>query len=132
MQLRTDDIWSWGHRADLGWRKRSPVNTTFANLYKDWVSPKIITPTWRKFRAGLLLALLKEIEKQGFMRGHTFVEFDSSPAAFIEKFKCDGAPSHVFWYLYKAGGANWKAGGPCPAVGCNMVICPFRLRNLGA
>ena len=118
MQLRSDDIWPWGHRNDMGgapWRSGQGI--AFGSLYSDWLSPNVISPTWRKFRAGLLLALVKEVEGKGFLRGHLLVEFDASPAVFLSKFTCNGATPHTYYYLKKNGTAS-PAAHACPAPGC--------------
>lgn len=117
MQLRSDDIWPWGHRNDMGWPWKSPVDIAFAKLYDDWLSPVIIQNTWRKFREGLLIALVKEVEKRGYLRGHMFVEFKASPGVYVEEHTCNGAPSHKYYVLEKSGTNSPFDNTPCPAGG---------------
>ena len=123
MSLRAADVWPWGDQADLGLPAPSPVNLAFADFYDKWISPKVLDPMWRKFRAGLLLALLKEVEKKGFLRGHLFVEFESSPEVWISIFQCDAAANallqrpHVYHFLRKKGSGD-PPNRPCPAPGC--------------
>jgi hypothetical protein len=139
MTLRTADVWPWGDRNDLGWPWVSPVDLTAGQLYDQFLSPRVIQRTWREFRQGLLLALLQQVEKRGLMRGHFFVEFDASPAVFIEQYKCTGtppppgppvppAPLHTYWIITKNGTAAWLANGPCPAPGCGGTL---QDQNLG-
>ncbi len=124
MQLRAGDIWPWGHRDEMGQSHWVSQEGLAANqLYNDWISPRIITPTWRQFRTGLLLSLLKQIEKNGVMRGHTLVEFDSSPAVNIQKYTCNGHHTHSYWVVRKAGAAALPARS-CPIPGCKTGPAP--------
>jgi hypothetical protein len=123
MKLRGDDLWPWGHRDDLGWEWRSDEGIAFADLYDRWISPTVITMTWREFRDGLLIALVKQVEKRGFLRGHLFVEFNASPSAFVEEYKCFGAggTEHNYWYIKKSG-ATSNPDSSCPAPGCARTL----------
>lgn len=125
MSLRAADVWPWGGRKNLGWPWKSPVGLTMAKLYDDWLSPRIIQHTWREYRSGLLLALVKEVEKRGVLRGHMFVEFKASPAAFIEEHNCDATPSHRFWVLEKSGEDSPFDGAACSAPGCTGTLVPM-------
>ena len=119
MQLRGTDIWPWGHRNDLGWPWLSPMGILRRDLYGRWLN-SIISQTWRKFRDGLLLALVKNIEKKGILRGHLLVEFDSSPAMRAERYQCDSDPSHFYWAIQLDGAAG-RPDEPCPT-GCGGTL----------
>ena len=118
MSMSRDHVWPWATRAQFlpAW-SRSPVNTEPKNFYKDWLSPDVITPTWRAYRAGLLYSLLREAEKQGYMRGHLFVEFKSSPAFFVERYRCTAPAHHTYYYIERSGSPG-PGNHPCPAPGC--------------
>jgi hypothetical protein len=116
--LKSDHIWPWSDRDDFGWPKISPVNLlTYSDLKKKWLNKVVFNKTWRSYRSALLLALVKEAEKRGRLRGHFFVEFKSSPAYFIEKYVCTNPTSHTYWYIEKTGAPS-PPNGPCPAPGC--------------
>lgn len=129
MQLRADDIWPWGHTDRMGeshWV--SPEGLTPAQLYSSWISNSIITPTWRRFRTGLLFSLVKQIEKNGVMRGHTLVEFDASPAVDIQEYTCDGHVQHIYWVARKNGAAGLPSR-TCPIPGCKTGPSPTAPRS---
>jgi flagellar hook assembly protein FlgD len=128
MRLRSADIWPWGHRDDLGWPWVSPEGLTSGDLYDQWLDPDVIENTWRKFREGLLIALVKEVEKRGLLRGHLFVEFESSPGAFLEKHECDDPAKHTYYAIEKDGAASPVDGVGCPGAGGS---CPGTLRAAG-
>ncbi len=111
MQLSSNDIWPWGHQNNLGWGWVSSVNIAPADLYDNFIN-SIMNLTWRSYRAGLLLVLVKEVEEKGFLRGHTFVEFKSSPSATFRLFKCDEPAAHTYWTLEKTGN-RWLVDGWC-------------------
>lgn len=124
MDLRADDIWPWGHRDEMGeshWVSQEGL--TPQQLYRQWLSPRIITSTWRQFRTGLLLSLVKQIEKNGVMRGHTLVEFDASPEVNIQEYTCNGHNQHIYWVARK-GGAAGLPNRPCPVPGCRTGPSP--------
>jgi len=118
MELRSDDIWPWGHRDDMGkeWMSGEGILLA-ADLYNEWVSDEIITPTWREFREGLLLELVKTLEQQRILRGHTLAEFDASPPVKALKYTCNGHITHTYWKLIK------KSAPHPPAVRCPTRHC---------
>lgn len=121
MSLRSDALWPWGDQRDMGWDDPSPVDTTKAQLFANWLNGEVFNETWRKFRAALLMALLKEVEKKGCLRGHLLVEFDASPAFFIEKYQCNrgAGAQHTYWFIENATGAGGRKNGTrCPSPGC--------------
>ena len=119
MTLSADQIWPWGSQLDFGWGEPSPVNTPSNRLFDDWLNKDVCDETWRKFRAALLLALVNEIEKKGFLRGHLMVEFTASRAFFMEEYTCDAGAPHLYWYIENATGPGGRmVGRPCPAPGC--------------
>lgn len=135
MTLDADSIWPWAPRNDLGWPDYSPVNLAQANIYSGWLDGAI-SATWRKFRDGLLFALVKEVEKKGYLRGHLFVEFQASPTMDIYKFECNNPVPHVYWSIRKGGsGSGLAPNTNCPALGCintTVVGHPhYKLSSLG-
>jgi hypothetical protein len=128
MSLSSDYVWPWGTRRDLGYPWVSAVNLP-QNQLSEYLD-QIYDATWREFRQGLLLALVKELEKRGYMRGHLMVEFDASPPFSLWKYECDNVPEHAYWHLEKQGGAAQYENSPCPAPGCGMG--GHRLTGLGS
>lgn len=122
MALRSDSLWPWSNQRNFGWEDPSPVDLAQNQLFSNWLNGVVFNETWRKFRAALLTALLREVEKKGVMRGHLMVEFDASPAFFIESYLCNrggGQPQHTYWYIENSTGAGGrKNGSTCPAPGC--------------
>jgi hypothetical protein len=132
MSLKSGHVWPWSDQDNFGWRYISPVNITPAQFYDKWLSPQVITLTWRAYRSALLLALVKEAEKRGYLRGHLFVEFKASPPFNILKYKCNNPTPHTYWHITKVGGAR-PANGRCPAPGCGSGPHHYVLsyQNLG-
>jgi hypothetical protein len=118
MSLKGNHVWPWSDRDDFGWPWISPVNLADNQVYEKWEMGPIMNNTWRAYRIGLLLALTKQVERLGVMRGHVFVEFDSSPAYNIQRYRCDSVPPHTYWIMQKDGVTNRRPNGPCPAPGC--------------
>jgi len=130
--LRANDIWPWGDQADYGWPWPSNEGVTDAQLYDNWLNTDVIELTWRAFRTGLLLALVKEAEKQGYLRGHMFVEFEAGPSVDLVQYECDDAAAHKYWFLEGPGGANRADGDACPAPGpCAGTLAPAASQTYG-
>lgn len=111
-------IWPWSDRDDLGWEWPSKQNTQAE--WSTWMNDFVHSQTWRSFREGLIIAILKEVEKQGVMRGHLFVEFKSSPNADYEAYRCANCnvANKYYWFIRKNGStAGLKAGTTCPKCG---------------
>lgn len=130
MSLKSDHVWPWSDQNDFGWRWKSPVNLAIADFYDKWISPSIITQTWRAYRSALLLALVKEVEKRGHLRGHLFVEFQSSPEFDIHQYKCNNPTPHTYWFIAKRNAAG-PPSGPCPAPGCGSSPHHYVLSSAG-
>jgi flagellar hook assembly protein FlgD len=118
MSLDPGYVWPWTSQDDFGWPWKSTVNITSAELESKFLD-NIYNHTWRKYRAGLLMSLTKEVERKGYMRGHLMVEFEASPGFKMLCYKCDNPTPHSYWYMFKESRDNFdKDGEACPAPGC--------------
>jgi flagellar hook assembly protein FlgD len=124
LTLKGDYIWPWSDDPRFGWRWRSNQGEAL-----DAFQDRITTATWRSFRDGLLLSLLREVEKRGFMRGHLFVEFLDSPALQVLIYECNNAPKHQYLMVRKPGTAA-PAGGTCACT--RPLTYTGSLYNLGS
>ncbi len=115
-----NDVWPWTNENDFGWP--SPIQIV-PGITFDNCRNTVLNGTWRKFRTGLILALLKEVEKQGFLRGHLLVEFDSNSPCCFQVYRCNNAPgAHAFIYLEKNHAPGTRMDNqPCPAPGCGTA-----------
>ncbi|GAP33843.1 hypothetical protein ABXN37_01505 [Piscinibacter sakaiensis] len=125
MTLKTDQIWPWAGRTDMGWPWPSAVvpNPAGRAAVVNNLQELIFNHTWRKFRYSLITALVREIEKKGFMRGHLMVEFVASEACCYQAYACNAAPSHTHVYLERGAAPGTRMQGQaCPAAGCGGTL----------
>jgi len=115
MSLKSDFIWPWSDRDNYGWPW--PSEAASASDYTD----EITTGTWRKFREALLLGIVREVEKKGFMRGHLFVEFKSSGPCRLRVYRCNAPANHKHYMLRKVGAPN-VVGTGCETTGCGGTL----------
>jgi flagellar hook assembly protein FlgD len=122
MTLKGGFVWPWSEQDDFGWNKNSPINLEPGQLFDNWLNGEVFDETWRKYRDGLLLAVVKEIEKKGVLRGHLFIEFKSSPKFFMEEYECGRATNkHKYWFIEKgdsASSTHRKQNSGCPSPSC--------------
>jgi hypothetical protein len=105
----------WYHRAHMDWIWPSPANVPVNKIKKRFFN-QIFNATWRKYRMGVLIELLRRVEaKHGQLRGHFLVEFRSTPEFWVEEYECDGC-GDTYWWIEKT-----AAGGS--AVGKNCADC---------
>lgn len=117
--LNANDVWPWTNQNDFGWP--DPIAVVPGLTYEN-CREEVLNQTWRKFRSGLILTLLKEVERQGRMRGHLFVEFDHNSACCFQLYRCNNAGPHHFIYLEKGAPPGSRMDNqPCPAPGCGTT-----------
>ena len=124
MTLKADQIWPWSGRTDMGWSAPSAMLTaTNGAAVVSGFENALYNATWRKFRYALITALVKEVERKGFMRGHLMVEFVASEACCYQVYRCNnGAGAHSFLYLEKGASPGTRMNGQaCPAPGCGTA-----------
>jgi hypothetical protein len=123
--LKSDHLWPWSDDQRFGWSKPSRPNESITDFLD-----RVTTGTWRAFRDGLLLSILRTVEQKGYLRGHLFVEFKDSPALKVVIYRCSGAPQHTILATVKPGSPN-PALGPCAT--CGSPVAPSgSLYNLGS
>lgn len=115
--------WPWCHRADLGWPWPAPQGTGWDALRGDFIDV-IGNATWGNYSAALIFEFVRHIEKtQGKQRGHTLVEFRSTPRYYHEEYACDGVVcqpagnKHIFLEGLATGGQ--AEGRACDIGGCD-------------
>jgi hypothetical protein len=123
--LKRDFIWPWSDDARFGYYKTSTPNQTLSAFLNV-----VTTKTWRAFRDGLLLSVLRSVEKKGFLRGHLFVEFEDSPAFHVAVYRCSAPTPHEIFAMVKNGSPD-PALGNCPAP-CNRPLAHVGVRNRGS
>ena len=124
MTLKADQLWPWAGRNDMGWERPTAVSTPATlQANTDAWEQTLLNETWRKFRAALITALVKEVERKGFMRGHLLVEFVASEACVYQDYGCNNpAGSHLYTYLEKGAGPGARMEAQaCPAPGCGTA-----------
>lgn len=115
MTLSANHVWPWAGRDDFGWPWPSKLNLA-NNELSGWIDT-LFDYTWRKYRAALLLELVRRAERRGYLRGHLLVEFQDTPACEIHRYTCpDG---HRYLYYQRTGIASRKTGAPCPHPNCS-------------
>jgi hypothetical protein len=124
--LKSDYIWPWSDDLRFGWNNTSNPDQAVADFLDD-----VTTGTWRKFRDGLLLSILRTVEKKGFLRGHLFVEFKDSPALTVVIYNCSGVPQHTILATVKAGSLS-PALGNCPPPCGRPLTASGLVYNLGS
>ncbi len=119
MSLKTEHNWPWSDQDDFGWPRAGSLDgDNDVNSFLDGIH----TATWRKYREALLLGLLREVEKRGYLRGHLLVEFRSSSACRANIYVCDNpADKHRFLFLRRQG-APAIVGAACQSPGCAGVL----------
>jgi flagellar hook assembly protein FlgD len=123
--LKSDYIWPWSDDPRFGWNKPSLPDESI-----DDFLDRVTTGTWRAFRDGLLLSVLRTVEKKGFLRGHLFVEFKDSPALTVLIYSCSGGTPHETLVMVKPGSPN-PALGACAS--CGSPVAPAGSQyNLGS
>lgn len=111
-------VWPWTTQEDLGYPWPSDVNQEL-----DKYLSTIYDHTWRKFRAALLMSLVKEAERKGYMRGHLMVEFESSPAFKLLRYHCSEPAAHKYWFIFSnARDDRYYDNEACIASGCAGVL----------
>jgi PKD repeat protein len=135
MSLKRDFVWPWSDRSFYGYPWVSSVNLPDADVYEKYLNDEIMESTWGKFDAALLIALLREVEKRGALRGHLLTEFASSDKFHLREYECNGndvppgstdAPPHKYWSIEKGESTNAarRDGANCAYPGCQVVTPP--------
>jgi hypothetical protein len=125
--LKRDYVWPWADDPRFGWSKPSAPGESLADFMET-----VASGTWKLFSGGLVLYLLRSVEKQGFLRGHLFVEFQSSPPLQVETFTCEGPRKDTMLVTVNLG-ARSPTLGRCDC-GAAVTTPPVRtdvLLNLG-
>lgn len=117
--LHAEHLWPWADRNDFGWPDLTTVDLPQGDL-NTWLDT-ICSATWRKFRAALLMAFVREAERKGYLRGHLFLEFKASPTYYVAQYKCNGTTVHTYWGLKKATSNGPKHNTNCPSPGCTTT-----------
>jgi hypothetical protein len=122
LDLSRDHVWPWFNQDDFGWPWESPAGLASGDVFDNWLNGDVFDGTWRAYRDGLLLALLKQVEAKGQLRGHLFVEFKSSPTVDLREYTCDlDTCKQKYWYLHKGGGPDVAENKSCPT-GCGGTL----------
>lgn len=116
MSLNSSWVHPWGQKDDLGieWMKPDADRGDLEDIAVNF---------WRSYRAGLLMGFTKQVEANGFMRGHLFVEFQASPDFYLPVYDCVGGTGpHRYVRMRKRGSARHANGDACPVVGCGGTL----------
>jgi hypothetical protein len=123
MSLSTRYVWPWCDHKHLGVID-IPGGTDLSTNYEEtFLNPTVWNPTWRKFREPLMFYLLDRIErKEGKLRGHVIVEFDSSPTFYKQLYYCNAVAKHPNILIEKVAAGGSAVGDACHVTGCAGIL----------
>lgn len=125
--------WPWHHKDHFG-ITHVPDDTVKIEAYDKDFLDNFFYDSWFKFNDILLALLVDRIEKRlGLYRGHTTVEYKSSPEYYKQVYYCNAPAQHPNILLEKNDTGGTATGKACKITGCggrlvegveNTYTCP--------